>query len=153
MHDTSNHADNGRRSHGFLDREGIVRLIFYLSAAYDGILGLVFLFAAPAIFACFGTPPPNHLGYVQFPACLLLIFAAMFWSIGLDPQRNRGLILYGLLLKISYCSITAVYWFKGQLPPMWQPFTICDFWMGLSYVWAFLALAEPDAPPAATPPG
>jgi hypothetical protein len=120
-----------------------ISLIFYLSALYDGVLGLAFLFAPAAIFACFCTPPPNHLGYVQFPACLLLIFAAMFFNIARDQDRNRDLILYGIFLKISYCAVTGIYWSTGQLPPMWQPFTVCDFFMALAYLWAYRALREP----------
>ena len=52
--------------------------LFVIAAAYDGILGLAFLIAAPALFEWAGVTPPNHFGYVHFPAALLIIFALMF---------------------------------------------------------------------------
>lgn len=121
-----------------------ISVLFYLSAAYDGVLGILFLFAPLAAFHWFDVPPPNHLGYVQFPAMLLLIFAIMFLVIAKNPQANRELIQYGILLKLSYCSITALYWFKGELPAMWQPFTICDLIMGALYFLAYFSLQKDD---------
>ena len=49
--------------------------IFYLAAGYDGLLGLIFVLAPYRLFSGAGIEPPNHIGYVQFPALLLLVFA------------------------------------------------------------------------------
>ena len=48
--------------------------------------------------------PPNHLGYMQFPAALLIIFASMFVAVAWRPGRNANLILYGIRLKAAYCA-------------------------------------------------
>ena len=63
--------------------------LFFLSALYDGVLGILFLFAPGAAFDWFDIVPPNHPGYVQFPAALLLIFALIFLRIARDPVANR----------------------------------------------------------------
>ena len=120
----------------------LIASLFYLSAAYDGLLGLIFLLAPGQVFEYFHVPPPNHLGYVQFPAGLLLIFALMFWQIARNPRANRHLIIYGILLKVSYCSVTGYYWIQQSLPGMWQPFTICDALMAVAYIWAYSSLAR-----------
>ena len=65
--------------------------IFYLAAGYDGLLGLIFVLAPYRLFSGAGIEPPNHIGYVQFPALLLLVFAWMFWQIGQRPLQNRNL--------------------------------------------------------------
>ena len=116
--------------------------LFYFSAFYDGLLGLLFLVAPVQIFAAFRVPPPNHLGYVQFSAFLLFIFAIMFYQIAREPQQKKDLIIYGILLKASYCLITTYYWLQGTLPDMWKPFTICDAIMGVLYIWAQMKLSQ-----------
>ena len=77
--------------------EALLKPFFILAALYDAILGIAFLFFSAAIFQAFGVTPPNHLAYVQFPALLLLVFAAMFYRVATDPVRNRELILYGIV--------------------------------------------------------
>jgi len=124
------------------DKKLCTSTLFYISALYDGLLGLAFLLAPGQIFDYFHVPPPNHMGYVQFAALLLLIFAVMFYQIARDPLKNKDLIIYGILLKISYCSVTTVYWLQGTLPGMWKPFTICDAIMGVLYIWVQMKLAQ-----------
>jgi hypothetical protein len=101
-------------------------VLFWIAALYDGVLGLVFLFAPGLPFRLFDVPPPNHVGYVQFPAALLITFAVMFVNIARDPVGNRNLILYGILLKISYCGVVFLHWFSTGIPGMWKPFAILD---------------------------
>lgn len=131
-----------------------IRAIFYLSAAYDGGLACIFLFAPAFTFQYFNVPPPNHFGYVQFPAAVLMIFAVMFLAIARKPQANKDLIPYGILLKVAYCGVTGAYWVMGQLPQMWQPFVVCDILMMIAYMLAYRHLtalgasSQDPAPPA-----
>ena len=100
--------------------------LFAVAALYDGLLGVFFLFAPRVVFQWFNVTEPNHLGYVQFPAALLIVFAIMFAAIAWSPVANRNLIIYGILLKLSYCGVTLKYWLCEDLPHMWKPFTIFD---------------------------
>ncbi len=103
-----------------------VSLLFLVAAIYDGVLGGAFLIAPQALFEWFKVTPPNHYGYVHFPAALLIVFALMFLSIALKPISNRRLIPYGIGLKISYCAVVFGHWFGGAIPSIWKPFAICD---------------------------
>ena len=116
------------------DKRTYIAALFYFSALYDGLLGLAFLLAPGQIFDYLHVPPPNHFGYVQFAAMLLLIFAMIFYQIAREPLQKKDLIIYGILLKASYCSVTIVYWLQGTLPDIWKPFTICDAIMGILYI-------------------
>ena len=118
-------------------------LMFYLAAVYDGVLGLAFLFAASSVFAWYNVTPPNHFGYVQFPAALLIVFGLMFVAVARKPQINRNLIPYGLLLKIAYCGVVFYYWFTAGIPGMWKPFAIADLAFIVLFVWAYRALTGP----------
>ena len=115
--------------------------LFWLAAVYDGVLGFLFMAAPNLPFEVFGVTPPNHPGYVQFPAALLVIFALMFAVVALDPVRNRNLIPYGILLKVAYCSVASLHWLTIGIPAMWKPLVVVDLVMGLLFVWAYVALA------------
>ena len=116
--------------------------LFLLAAIYDGVLGLLFLVAPHYPYDMFEVTPPNHWGYVQFPAALLVIFAIMFVQIAMDPRAGRGLIVYGILLKVAYCGVAAWHWINGGIPAMWQPLVIADLvFLGL-FGCALLALGK-----------
>lgn len=119
-----------------------IPILFRVAALYDGILGIAFLVAAPALFEWVGVTPPNHFGYVHFPAALLIVFALMFLSIARAPVVNRGLIQYGILLKVSYCAVAFYHWFTAGIPFIWKPFAIADLVFLVLFVFAQSALKK-----------
>jgi hypothetical protein len=126
--------------------KGAIRLLFIVAALYDGLLGAAFLFAGGALFQWCGVTPPNHPGYVHFPAALLLVFATMFGAIARRPARNRNLIPYGILLKVSYCGVVLFHWFSAGLPSMWKPFCMADLVFLILFVWAWTVLRNETQP-------
>jgi hypothetical protein len=123
--------------------------LFYVAALYDGLLGLLFLLIPGYAFDVCKVTPPNHDGYVQFPAALLLVFSLMFLAIARNPAGNRHLIVYGILLKLAYCGVACWHWFTADIPFMWKPFAVIDLVMAILFVWAYAELgrglrAEPD---------
>ena len=121
-----------------MSRTSSVKPLFLIAGLYDGSLGLAFLFFAPTVYDRLGVTPPNHFGYVRFPAMLLLVFAWMFFAVALDPKRNRNLIPYGILLKVSYCAAVGWYWLRDpNLPMMWKPFFILDLAFLIAFIWAY----------------
>lgn len=116
--------------------------LFWVAAAYDGILGILFLAAPGWVFSTLKVEPPNHVAYVQFPAALLIIFALIFARIARDPMRNRDQIVYGILLKIAYCGLTFYYWATTEIPWIWKPFAWIDLAMGALFVVAYVALRK-----------
>ncbi len=119
--------------------------LFVFAALYDGVLGCLFALAPGYPFRLFDVTPPNHMGYVRFPACLLVIFGLMFLQIAGNPVKFRYLIVYGILLKLSYCGVSLAYWLKYGIPGMWKPFTIIDFVMAVLFAWAYFVLAHDRA--------
>lgn len=123
-----------------------IKPFFVFAGLYDGVLALAFLFFAGAIFQGFGVEPPNHPAYVQFPALLLLIFAAMFFRIARDPTGNRDLIPYGVALKIAYIGTTFWHQFAGGgIPSMWIIWAWADiaFLVLFIVIWKSLGQASP----------
>jgi hypothetical protein len=120
----------------------IITLLFAVAALYDGLLGLLFLAAGVRVFQWFDVTPPNHPGYVQFPAALLIVFALMFLAVARAPYANRRLIPYGMLLKASYCGVVFFHWCTAGLPYIWKPFAVADLvFLGL-FAWAYRVLGR-----------
>jgi hypothetical protein len=120
----------------------LIGTLFWIAAAYDGVLGLAFLVAGPRIFGALAVTPPNHWGYLHFPAALLIVFAIMFVAIARRPALNRNLIPYGMLLKVSYCSVVAWHWIVADIPAMWKPFLFLDLGFLVLFGWAWSALGR-----------
>jgi len=127
--------------------EPLVRLVFAVAGLYDGLLGLAFLIAGQEIFTHFAVTPPNHWGYVQFPALLLIVFALMFFQVALAPRRHRNLMPYGVGLKLSYCAVAFLHWFGAGIPGLWKPFAIADLVFAVLFVWA-IQVTRPMTGPA-----
>ncbi|MBU4251803.1 MAG: hypothetical protein KKC39_02785 [Candidatus Omnitrophica bacterium] len=119
-----------------------IKPFFVVAGLYDGILGLLFLLVPYQLFKAANVPPPNHVGYVQFPALLLVIFAIMFFNIAKNPLANRSLILYGILLKISYSGVVLFHWFSVNIPPMWVVFAFLDLGFLALFIVARRALGK-----------
>jgi hypothetical protein len=122
--------------------KGYIRALFYLATLYDGFLGLAFVIAPTWALETVGVPVPYHVGFVQFPAALLIVFAIMFFVVAQRPLENRNLIPYGILLKVSYCSVVFAHWILGQLSTIWKPFAIADLVFGVLFWLAYRELGE-----------
>jgi hypothetical protein len=122
------------KSHGW------IRIVFALSALYDGLLGLLFILRPDWPFERFNVPPPNHFGYVEFPAAVVLIFAFMFARIAINPSRHRELIVYGILLKLAYVWVSGWHWLHGNIPTMWKPFIVIDAICAVLFLVAYASL-------------
>jgi hypothetical protein len=92
------------------------------------------------VFKLFDVVPPNHFGYVQFPAALLIIFGLMFFEIARDPLEKTLFIPYGIALKFSYVFLVFWYWFFSDIPNMWKPFALIDIAFMLSFIWCYYTL-------------
>ena len=112
-----------------------IRPLFMFAAAYDFILGVLFLVAYPAVYAAFDVTLPNHPAYIQFSASVVAIFGIGFWYVARAPERNRDIIKLGVLLKLTYSTVVLIWWFRGQMPLMWVPFA----WIDLAFLAAFVA--------------
>ena len=119
-----------------------IRALFAIAAVYDFLLGLLFAVAPGWAYRTAEVTEPNHWGYVQFPAALLIVFGLMFLAIACNPARNRNLIPYGIGLKLAYCIVVFGHWLTLGIPDMWKPFAIIDIIMAILFAWAYFALKE-----------
>ena len=118
----------------------LARLLLFLVGFYDGVIGISFLFFAPAAFIFFGIPAPGHWGYVHFASALLLIFALMFFAASVRPVGNSNLIAYGMLLKIAYVGIALYHWANDGIPFIFQVFILVDTICFFALTWIFYAV-------------
>lgn len=119
-----------------------IKTLLIVAAIYDGVAGIVFLLAPATLFNMAGVVPPNHFGYVQFPALLLVIFAAMFLHASTDPAARREVLTYGMALKASYSGLVFWYAFHGGVPALWIPWAWADLGFLLLFFLAWRATAR-----------
>jgi len=103
-----------------------IRIMLVVCGLYDGLLGVAVVIAPGALFHMFNVTPPNHNGYVQFPALMLIIFGVMFLRAAADPVARREIIAYGMALKASYSGLVFWYQFRGGVPSLWVPWAWAD---------------------------
>lgn len=121
-----------------------IRVLFAIAALYDFIIGLTFLIRGPQLFDATGVPQPNHWGYIYFGSLMLMIFGLMFAAVAWRPARNRDLICYGILLKLSYVGLVGFYWFgtANGIPWLFKPFFFIDLIMLVLFVMACFAIGR-----------
>lgn len=112
-----------------------IKPLFVVAGLYDGLLALAFLLFTTPLFQWYEVTLPNHLGYVKFPALLLLIFAGMFFRIASDPATYRELMVYGICLKVAYSGTVFWYELTEGIPDMWIPWA----WADLVFLVLFVA--------------
>ncbi len=125
-----------------MKKKSAISVLFYIAALYDGLLGLLFIFGAGAVFMWFEITPPNHFGYIHFPAALLIVFALMFLAIAKTPYKNRNLIPYGILLKVSYCGVVGYHWVTTGVPGIWKPFVVFDIIFLVLFIVSYIYLVS-----------
>jgi len=121
---------------------GLAKALFVVSGLYDGLLGAAFFLGPATVFHIARVTPPNHWGYVQFPALLLIIFGVMFFRIAADPLKRRELIPYGMALKASYFGLVFWYQFNSGVPGLWIPWAYADLAFFLLFAWSWKSLAR-----------
>jgi hypothetical protein len=120
------------------------------AALYDIVLGLAYGLAFRPIYARFGIALPNHDGYVQLPAALILVFGIGFWLVARAPERNRDLIKLGVLMKLAFCVVVFGHRLFASIPTMWLPFAVADLLFAIAFLAALRALPAPRAMAAAS---
>ena len=125
-----------------MSTRSLISWLFYIVAVYDGFVGAAFLVAPMKVFNWYMVTPPNHMGYVQFPALIIIMFAVMFVQIARDPAANRNLIPYGIGLKVAYSVVVFKFWFTTGVPAMWKPFAVIDAVTAVLFMWAYVSLKQ-----------
>lgn len=114
--------------------------LFLLVAVYDIILGIIFMFFKASTFQLLKIPEklPEFDGYLTLIGVYVFILGIAYYLIyKRDLQKNRDLILIGVLYKLGYCTVTFYYFMIGDIPHIlfFALFGVIDFIM-------FLLMAE-----------
>ena len=87
-----------------------------LSAIYDGLLGLAFLFFSEQFFRALGVETTADPVYVQLAAGLIAIMGLGFYLAWRNPLVNWDLVLVGAVFKAFYILLAVWAWLRGEVP-------------------------------------
>ena len=100
-------------------RERWYRMLFWIAAVYDIVLGITFLFFFRPVFEWLGVEDtlPEYTSYVSLVAAFLFVIGIAYVLIAVgDLFRNRDLITIGTLYKVAYFAVALWYLIDGNYP-------------------------------------
>jgi len=128
---------------------GFYRTFFVVAAAYDAILGAVFLLLYAPVYQFLSIPLPENPAYLHMIAGFVLVQGLGYWFVSRNMERNVDLVKAGAVYKAVYVLVTLNAMYTGHLPhAMFAWFGAFD---ALFFIWfvRFLMLVRPASPTAA----
>ncbi len=121
--------------------------LFLFAAVYDLVLGVVFIFFSTSAFDLLGIPEkiPKFDGYLSLIGAFLFVIGVAYYLIFRgDLQKNRDLILVGVLYKLAYFTITFYYFAIGNIPHLifFALFGVIDLIMFILMVECYITLGK-----------
>lgn len=97
--------------------------LLFSAALFNWSVAIVFLLAYQPVFRLIGlNPVPHNPIYLHLFACLVALFGLAYYWASQDLEKNRNLVLLGVIGKLSvfalplmYCLFGAISW---QLPAL-----------------------------------
>jgi hypothetical protein len=98
--------------------------LFLVSALYDFILGIGFVFFYKTIFKITGMNLPENPAYLTFCAILIALFGVLLFMIYTNLDGSRRLIIYAILVKFAYVGTVLYYYLLVGSSYVDMPFLI-----------------------------
>ena len=113
-----------------------IRLVFLLCAVYDVVLGLLFATAFKSIYRLLNMGPPPIDYCAELAALLVFVFGVCFYYVYRDPERNRDMMVLGMLMKAVFAGVMFGNMARppagGFVPPVFIVFAAIDIvWLVL----------------------
>ena len=133
-------------------RDRWYRVLFWVAAIYDLVLGVVFLFFYRPVFSVLGIEDalPEYTSFLSLIAVFLFVIGVAYVFIARgDLVRNRDLIAVGALYKLAYFSVALWYLIGGVYPHIvfFVMFGLADlaFLIAMAECWWYVAHVEETA--------
>ncbi len=116
-------------------RRNYFKGLFLISAIYDFVLGIAFLFFYKQIFNLLGMNLPENPAYLTFSAIMITLLGILLFMIYLKLEGSRRLILYAIFIKFAYIGTVLYYYLFVGTDYVDAPFLI---FAGLDFIFALL---------------
>src|SRR5262245_24405703 len=91
--------------------------VFLLKGAYNILTSVVLLVWADRLLPALGAPPGNP-AYAQMFFLLALAFGLGYCLVGLDIDKNHGIVAIGIVGQLSVFAVLAWHYRSGSVNPM-----------------------------------
>jgi hypothetical protein len=118
-----------------------IHRLFAFVGCIEFAVGLSFIFMQDLVFQVAGIAPVSP-EYVQLPAFFIMIFGLIMFQIARDPVKNRDLIIYPILFKVTFIGIVLYNYYFGRMAPLWLAFVGFDVVYLAGFIAAWIALRD-----------
>jgi hypothetical protein len=111
--------------------------LYFVSALYDFILGISFLFFYKNIFELTGMNLPENPAYLTFCAVMIMLFGILLFMIYSNLDGSRRLVIYAILVKFAYIGTVLYYYLlvgSDYVDAPFLIFAIFDFIFALLFI-------------------
>jgi hypothetical protein len=92
------------------------RGLFWVAAAYDLLLGVVFFFFYKQVYAYLGIAPPTDPAYLELSTAFVFVQGVGYWLVYRNLERNVDIVKVGIVYKLAYAGVALCHYFAGDLP-------------------------------------
>jgi hypothetical protein len=123
-----------------------LRALAIVSGAYDLLLGLPMVLAAPQVARLFGAPEPVPVVNAWLNGVFALSLAAGYFWAARDVQARRGYLwAAGVFAKGLGAAVFVLDHFRNGSPPAFLLFAVTDGSLALLTLWLLLRRGEASA--------
>jgi hypothetical protein len=106
--------------------------VFLVKGAYNIVLSVTFLLWADEILPWLGAPAGNPV-CVELFLTLCLAFGVGYVLVGLEIDKNHGLVAIGILGQAGLFTVVAWQWMKGNVYAMALPSGVIDLAFAVAF--------------------
>ena len=119
-----------------------IKGLFFIMSVYYAILGVIFAFFPASFFDYFNVTYPNHWSYAHVIGFSSFIWAVMAWNVAINPETNKNLIPYLVLMHIFYAAGVLVDSGLLGLPNIWVNMAYASVANGILYLAVYYLLEK-----------
>ncbi|MBD3255919.1 MAG: hypothetical protein GF383_12555 [Candidatus Lokiarchaeota archaeon] len=101
-----------------MDKKKYYKYLFIVGAFFNWINASSFLFLSiidKNIFKLFGSSFPPTLFFLHSLLALIAVYGLGYFIVGLNLDKNKGVVILGIVSKLSFFTCCVVYYLIGDL--------------------------------------
>ncbi|TXT59628.1 MAG: conserved membrane protein of unknown function [Promethearchaeota archaeon] len=129
-----------------MEKSEYYKWLFIIGAIFNWIMAssftLISIFFYSTIFSLFGSFAPPTLFFLHSLLGLIAVYGIGYFIVGLDIEKNRGVVYLGVLSKLAFFTYCLIYYLLGDLTIIIVILGSLDFFFALLFIEFLLSTKE-----------